>query len=149
MSCSVDVCAGGQASIIRCPSSLERTERSCIACIYPQQVRFPRAWDVDFLPGAFSAVLEALTIARQIMRVFDCGRAPCKDDGRNQPNRHDAHKPHFARCSCVWSVTYDKHNPQLPCQDDVEVRFKAAGSFLASRNSAASLPHAALVWRSI
>jgi hypothetical protein len=27
----------------------------------------------------------------------------------------------IARCSCGWSVTYDRHNPQLPCQDDDEV----------------------------
>jgi len=26
-----------------------------------------------------------------------------------------------ARCSCGWSVTYDKDEPQLPCQDDDEI----------------------------
>src|SRR5256884_4132646 len=33
MSCSVDVCPGGQAPIIRCPFSSASTERSCIARI--------------------------------------------------------------------------------------------------------------------
>jgi len=35
-------CSGGQAPIIRCPSSSASTERSCIACIYPQQVSASR-----------------------------------------------------------------------------------------------------------
>jgi hypothetical protein len=45
-------------------------------------------------PGALSAALEALTIARQLIRVFDRGRAPCKGDGRNQSNRQDARISH-------------------------------------------------------
>src|SRR5262249_5746722 len=53
-----------------------------------------RAWDIDVPPGALSAALEALTIACQLVRVFDCGRTPCKGDGRNQPNRQDAHISH-------------------------------------------------------
>ena len=41
-------------------------------------------------PGALSAALEALTVACQLARVFDCSRrAPCKDHGRNQPYRQD------------------------------------------------------------
>jgi hypothetical protein len=62
--------------------------------ICPTGQRFPRAWDVDVPPGALSAVLEALTIACQLFRVFDCGRAPCKGDTRNQPNRQDARISH-------------------------------------------------------
>src|SRR2546428_93136 len=69
--------------------------------------RFPRAWDVDLPPGAFSAALEALTIACQLMRVFDCGRAPCKGDGRNQPNLNECQDPvlapprHESRCPAI------------------------------------------------
>jgi len=55
--------------------------------ISPTGERFPRAWDVDVPPGALSAALEALTIACQLIRVFDCGRAPCKGDSGNQPNQ--------------------------------------------------------------
>jgi len=62
--------------------------------ISPTGQRFPRAWDVDVPPGAFSAALEALTIACQLVRIFDCGRAPCKGDGCNQPNRQDARVSH-------------------------------------------------------
>ena len=47
--------------------------------ISPTGQRFPRAWDVDFPSGALSALLEALTITCQLVRVFDCGRAPCAD----------------------------------------------------------------------
>jgi hypothetical protein len=47
--------------------------------ISPTGERLPRAWDVDMPPGALSAALEALTIACQLARVFDCSRrAPCK-----------------------------------------------------------------------
>jgi hypothetical protein len=60
----------------------------CRSWVYSQ--RFPRAWDVDVPPGALSAALEALTIACQLIRVFDCGRAPCKGDGGNQANQQDA-----------------------------------------------------------
>jgi hypothetical protein len=50
--------------------------------------RLPRAWDVDVPPRALSATLEALTIACQLARVFDCSRrAPCKGHGRNQPRK--------------------------------------------------------------
>src|SRR6266568_6599085 len=49
--------------------------------ISPTGQRFPRAWDVDVPSGALSAALEALTIACQLVRVFDCGRAPCKGHG--------------------------------------------------------------------
>jgi hypothetical protein len=38
-------------------------------------------------PGALSAALEALTIACQLVRVFDRGRTPCKGDGRNDRMR--------------------------------------------------------------
>src|SRR5262245_7539687 len=62
--------------------------------ISPTGQRFPRTWDVDVPPGALSAALEALTIACQLVRVFDCGRAPCKCDGRNQPNRQEARISH-------------------------------------------------------
>ena len=62
--------------------------------ISPTGQRFPRAWDVDVPPGAFSAALEALTIACQLVRVFDCGRAPCKGDGGNQPNQQGARISH-------------------------------------------------------
>ena len=65
--------------------------------ISPTGQRFPRAWDVDFPLGAFSAVLEALTIACQLMRVFDCVRAPNEGDGRNQSNRQDARVSHRLR----------------------------------------------------
>src|SRR5262245_682867 len=58
--------------------------------ISPTGERFPRAWDVDVPPGALSAALEALTIAYQLIRVFDCGRTPCKSDGRDQTDRQDA-----------------------------------------------------------
>jgi len=58
--------------------------------ISPTGQRLPRAWDVDVPPGALSPALEALTIARQLARVFDCSRrAPCKGHGRNQPYRQD------------------------------------------------------------
>jgi hypothetical protein len=40
-----------------------------------------------------------LTIARQFVRVFDCRRAPCKGDGRNQANRHDARISHRQACA--------------------------------------------------
>src|SRR5262245_34192630 len=47
--------------------------------IPPTGQRLPRAWDVDVPPGALSAALEALTIACQLARVFDCSRrAPAK-----------------------------------------------------------------------
>jgi hypothetical protein len=62
--------------------------------ISPTGERFPRAWDVDVPPGAFSAALEALTIACQLIRVFDCGRTPCKGDGRDQTNQQDARVSH-------------------------------------------------------
>src|SRR6266550_1792145 len=62
--------------------------------ISPTGQRFRRAWDVNVPPGALSAALEALTIACQLVRVFDCGRAPRKRDGRNQPNRKDARISH-------------------------------------------------------
>src|SRR5438128_12104922 len=39
---------------------------------------------------ALSAALEPLTIICQLVRVFDCGRAPCKGHARNQPNRQNA-----------------------------------------------------------
>src|SRR5215475_8813466 len=94
MSCSVVVCSGGQAPVIRCPFSSARTERSCIAYISPTGQRFPRPWDVDVPPGALSAALEALTIACQLVRVFDCGRAPYKGDGGNQPNQQGARISH-------------------------------------------------------
>src|SRR6476469_7701507 len=58
--------------------------------ISPTGERFPRAWDVDVPPGALSAALEALTIACQLIRVFECGRAPCKGDGGDQPNQQGA-----------------------------------------------------------
>jgi hypothetical protein len=59
--------------------------------ISPTGQRLPRAWDVDVPPGALSAALEALTIACQLARVFDCSRrASCKGHGRNQPYRQDA-----------------------------------------------------------
>src|SRR5262245_46149497 len=58
--------------------------------ISPTGQRFPRTWDVDVPAGALSAALEALTIACQLVRVFDCGRARCKGDGRNTPKRHAA-----------------------------------------------------------
>ena len=58
--------------------------------ISPTGQRFLRAWNVDVPPGALSAALEALTIACQLIRVFDCGRAPCKGDGGNQPNQQGA-----------------------------------------------------------
>src|SRR5262245_59882652 len=60
----------------------------------------PRAWDVDVPPGALSATLEALTIACQLLRVFDCGGAPCKGDGGNQPNQQGAH---ISSAVCVVS----------------------------------------------
>src|SRR5205809_6095919 len=62
--------------------------------ISPTGQRFPRAWDVDVPPGALSAALEPLTIACQLVRVFDCGRAPCKGHARNQPNRQNARISH-------------------------------------------------------
>src|SRR5215510_2548353 len=59
--------------------------------ISPTGQRFRRAWDVDVTPGALSAALEALTIACQLARVFDCSRrAPCKGHGHDQPYRQDA-----------------------------------------------------------
>src|SRR5262249_20002679 len=58
--------------------------------ISPTGQRFWRAWDVDVSPGPLGAAREALTMAYQLVRVFDCGRAPSKRDGRNQPNRQDA-----------------------------------------------------------
>src|SRR5262249_41164032 len=64
--------------------------------ISPTGQRFSCAWDVDVPPGALSAALEALTIACQLLRVFDCGRAPCKGDGGNQPN-------HISSAACVVS----------------------------------------------
>jgi hypothetical protein len=33
------------------------------------------------------------------VRVFDCRRAPCKGDGRNQANRHDARISHRQACA--------------------------------------------------
>ena len=57
--------------------------------VSPTGQRFPRAWYVDFPSGAHSALLEALTITCQLLRVINCGRAPCADDGRNQPHRQD------------------------------------------------------------
>ena len=62
--------------------------------ISPTGQRFLRAWDVDMPPGALSAALEPLTIACQLVRVFDCGRAPCKGHARNQPNRQNARISH-------------------------------------------------------
>jgi hypothetical protein len=62
--------------------------------ISPTGQRFRRAWDVDVPPGTLSAVLEALTIACQLVCVFDSGRAPCQRDGRNQTNRQDARISH-------------------------------------------------------
>src|SRR5262249_38641531 len=62
--------------------------------ISPTGQRFPRAWDVDVPPGALSAALEALTIACQLVCVFDCGRAPCKGDAGNQPNQQGARISH-------------------------------------------------------
>jgi hypothetical protein len=49
--------------------------------------------------------------------------------GLPRPFADSAHKMRFeqsancitARCSCGWSVAYDKHAPPLPCQDDDEV----------------------------
>jgi hypothetical protein len=49
--------------------------------------------------------------------------------GLPRPFADSAHKMSFeetpncmiARCSCGWSVTYDKDNPRLPCQDDEAV----------------------------
>src|SRR6516165_2436087 len=59
--------------------------------ISPTGQRFRRAWDGDVPPGALSAALEALTIACQLARVFDCSRcAPHKGHGHNQPYRQDA-----------------------------------------------------------
>src|SRR5215469_502282 len=59
--------------------------------ISPTGQRLPRAWDVDVPPSTPSAALEALTIACQLARVFDCSRrAPCKGYGRKQPYRQDA-----------------------------------------------------------
>src|SRR5262249_34375129 len=59
--------------------------------ISPTGQRFRRVWDVDVPPGALSAAFEALTIACQLARIFDCGRrAPCKGHGHNQPYRQDA-----------------------------------------------------------
>src|SRR5262249_28525016 len=53
--------------------------------ISPTGQRLPRAWDGDVPPGALSAAPEALTIACQLARVFDCGRrAPCNRP-RSQP----------------------------------------------------------------
>src|SRR2546426_10603746 len=43
---------------------------------------------------ALSAALEPLTIICQLVRVFDCGRAPCKGHARNQPNRQNARISH-------------------------------------------------------
>src|SRR5262249_31942162 len=60
----------------------------------PTGQRFWRAWDVDVSPGPLGAAREALTMAYQLVRVFDCGRAPSKRDGRNQPNRQDARISH-------------------------------------------------------
>src|SRR5215475_8949467 len=54
--------------------------------ISPTGQRFPRAWDVDVPPGTFSAALKASAIACQLVRIFDCGRAPCKGEGCKQPN---------------------------------------------------------------
>src|SRR5215475_5185512 len=67
--------------------------------ISPTCQRFPRAWDVDVPRGALSAALEALTIACQLVRVFECCRAVCKSDGRNQPNRQDARISHWQACA--------------------------------------------------
>src|SRR5262245_2731260 len=54
--------------------------------ISPTGQRLPRAWDVDVPPGALNVALEALTIACQLARVFDCSRrAPCKSHGRTSP----------------------------------------------------------------
>src|SRR5262245_29455513 len=59
--------------------------------ISPTGQRFRRAWDVDVPPGSLSAALEALTIACQLARVFDCSRrGQCKGPGHNQPYRQDA-----------------------------------------------------------
>jgi hypothetical protein len=62
--------------------------------ISPTGQRFPRTWDIDVPPGALSAALKPLTMACQLVRVFDCGRAPWKGEVRNQPNRQGARTFH-------------------------------------------------------
>jgi hypothetical protein len=49
--------------------------------------------------------------------------------GLPRPFAGSAHRMHFeqnancitARCSCGWSVTYDKDKPYLPCEHEDEV----------------------------
>jgi hypothetical protein len=62
--------------------------------ISPTGQRFPRVWDVDVPPSSLSASLEALTIAYQLLCVFDCSRTPYKGDGCNQRNQQHTRVSH-------------------------------------------------------
>src|SRR5262245_6093992 len=102
--------------------------------ISPTGQRLPRAWDVDLPPGALSVALEALTIACQLARVFDCSRrAPCKGYGRNQSCRQDARIFHWR---CVVSNSERAPGISIPEQLSGRNRLNEAASFTSCPEAA-------------
>jgi hypothetical protein len=51
------------------------------------------------------------------MTVTRIGLPETFADSAHRMRFEETHNCITARCSCGWSVTYDKDNPRLPCQD--------------------------------